>query len=268
MNQLATLLSGSCVEGQGFSQNFNPSYHQGGLLGHTGIDVNCGWGTPIASLTSGLVYSTYPINQPASDGYTAVFVITETPLETFEMSYGHVSEVDCQIGQHVKVGDVIAKEGNYGAVYVGNRLITLAEQAIGNHEGHHRHYQKRPVTKVKFTDETKRYFQTAQGLYIDPDGNYYEIYDYENGFNGCVDWSAPLFPCDLQQGMTGYDVFLLQKALAFEVGFSPYDCIGIFGQKTAAAVMALQKKHGISPTAPRVGPLTRAYLNQAYSQLV
>jgi murein DD-endopeptidase MepM/ murein hydrolase activator NlpD len=110
MTPVTALLSTGCVEGQGFGQNFNPSYHDGGLLGHTGIDINCGWGTPIASLTSGVVYSTYPISQPASDGYTAVFVITETPLETFEFSYGHVSEIDCTIGQEVKVGDIVAKE--------------------------------------------------------------------------------------------------------------------------------------------------------------
>src|SRR4051812_39560740 len=86
-----------CNEGQGFSQNFNPSYSAGGLIGHTGIDVACGYGSPIAALVAGEVYSTYPIDHPASDGYTAVFTICHTPLEDFEFSYGHVSEIDCQI---------------------------------------------------------------------------------------------------------------------------------------------------------------------------
>ena len=267
MNSLNTLLNNGCYEGQGFSQNYNPSYHQGGLLGHTGIDVNCGWGSPIASLTNGLVYSTYPINQPASDGYTAVFVIAETPLETFEMSYGHVSQITCTIGQTVKVGDIIAGEGNHGTVYAGNTLITLAMQAAGNHDGHHRHYQKRPVKKVTRTDPNKRYLQTSESIYL-KDGNYYEIYDYENGYNGCTNWAAPLYPRNLSRGMTGYDVYLLQKALVLEVGFSPDDCIGLFGPKTAAAVIALQTKHHIAPTAPAAGPLTRAYLNGAYGQLV
>jgi hypothetical protein len=57
-------------------------------------------GSACHSATSG-VYSTYPIAHPASDGYTAVFTICETPLETFEFSYGHVSEIDCAIGQTV-----------------------------------------------------------------------------------------------------------------------------------------------------------------------
>lgn len=258
------IVTDHCAEGQGFSQNFNPSYAAGGLLGHTGIDVNCGYGTPIAALCGGLVYSTYPINQPASDGYTAVFTIVETPLEVFEFSYGHVSEIDCQIGQQVKTGDTIAKEGNHGVVYAGNILITLAMQAAGDQRGSHRHYQKRPVIKTQHLNGTG--LQTAQGTYRDEDGNYYQVDAFNNGFNGCVDWSVPLFNRDLARNMQGYDVYLLQKALVLEVGFEPADCVGIFGPKTFAAVQQLQAKHTISSTG-FCGPLTRGYLNTTYHQL-
>lgn len=264
MNALPELLSQGCLEGQGFSQNFNPSYHAGGLLGHTGIDVDCGWASPIASLTNGLVYSTHPVNQPANDGYTAVFVITQTPLETFEFSYGHVSEIDCQIGQQVKTGDIIAKEGNHGTVYVGNRLITLAEQAAGDHDGHHRHYQKRPVFKTKRLQDVG--LQDAQGTYRDQEGFYYEVYDYKNGFNGCVDWSLPLFNRDLFFGRSGYDVYLLQKAIVLE-GCGNFNPTGAFGPLTLAGASALQKKRNIAPTYGYVGPLTRAALNATYAQL-
>jgi hypothetical protein len=170
----------------------------------------------------------------------------------------------------VKTGDIIAKEGNHGEVYSGNILITLAMQAAGGHDGHHRHYQKRPVIKTKNLDDVIKNMglSTAQGWYKDADGYYYQTYDYFNGFNGCVDWSLPLFNRDLDKGATGYDVYLLQKALVLEVGFDPINCIGTFGPLTAAAVVALQQKHGISPTAQRVGPATRAYLNGVYKQLV
>jgi hypothetical protein len=208
----------SCVEGQGFSQNANPLYHAGGLLGHTGIDVNCGYGSTIASLTNGVVYSTFPVEQPASDGYTAVFVLTETPLEIFEFSYGHVCEIDCQIGQQVKVGDALAKEGNKGEVYSGNTLITLAMQAAGDHDGHHRHYQKRPEIKTKNLQNilTNMGLSDAHGWYKDANANYYQVYDYFNGFNGCVDWTLPLFNRNLSIFSNGYDVYLLQKALVLE----------------------------------------------------
>jgi hypothetical protein len=190
-------------------------------------------------------------------------------LETFEFSYGHVPEIDCQIGHHVKAGDVIAKEGNHGTVYSGNVQITLAMQAAGNHDGHHRHYQKRPVIKTKNLQDTLDHMglSNSQGWYQDSEGFYYQVYDYDNGFNGCVDWTLPLFNRDLQQGMKGYDVCLLQKALVLEVGFDPRFCIGIFGPKTFDGVKGLQAKHGIDQVG-RCGPATRGYLNSVYKQLV
>lgn len=254
----------TCYVGQGFGKNYNPSYHDGGLLGHTGVDVNCGWGTPIKSLTDGLVYSTYPVEYPASDGYTAVFVITETALETFEMSYGHVSEIDCVIGQKVQKGDAIAKEGNKGTVYSGNTLITLAQQAAGVRDGHHRHYQKRPVVKIK--QMSGRMLYTAQGVYRDEQGNYYQVFDYNNGFNGCTDWSVPLFNRNLAFGMSGYDVYLLQKACVKE-GCATFNPTGFFGVLTVAAVVRLQQKNNISPTLGYCGPITREYLNNTYLPL-
>lgn len=263
--ELEQILAGGCYEGQGFGQNFNPSYHQGGLIGHTGIDIGCGYGTPIQALCTGMVYSTYPITpRVTQDGYTAVFQLVTTPLEVFEFSYGHVSEIDCQIGQQVTAGDVIAKEGNYGTVYSGNIRITVDQENSGNHAGSHRHYQKRPVKRVATTTPDKHYLQTADGIYYD--GSYYEIYDFTNGFNGCVDWSAPLFTRNLQQGMTGYDIYLLQRALVLEVGFDPANCIGTFGPLTAAALKQYQIKHTL-PSTGFCGPMTRAILNSTYQQL-
>lgn len=263
MNPLSLPSLPGCLEGQGFGQNYNPSYHAGGLIGHTGIDINCGYGSNIEALCSGYVYSTYPIEHPASDGYTAVFTIVNTPLETFEFSYGHVSEIDCYVGQDVVKGQVIAKEGNHGTVYSGNTLITLAQQAAGNHDGHHRHYQKRAVIKTKILGG--RGLQTADGVYRDKDGYYYQIYDYSNGFNGCIDWTASLFPRDLSIGQSGYDVFLLQKALSLQ-GFADYTPTGFFGVKTFASVIQLQKSLGL-PQTGFVGPMTRSKLNTQYSQL-
>lgn len=256
-------IGASCVEGQGFGQNYNPLYHAGGLLGHTGIDINCGWASPIAALCSGIVYSTYPIEAPAADGYTAVFTLVETPLETFEFSYGHVSEIDCILNQQVKAGDIIAKEGNHGEVYSGNTLITLAMQAAGDHDGHHRHYQKRPVIKTK-TPGNNQFLVNTWGAYTQ-DGYYFQVYDFNNGFNGCVDWTKPLFTRALFLGTSGYDVYLLQKALVLE-GYGSFAPTGFFGVLTLAAVMKYQTAKGLSPVGS-VGPLTRASLNGTYGQL-
>jgi len=256
-------IGNGCIEGQGFGQNYNPSYHAGGLLGHTGIDIACGYASPIEALCEGYVYSLYPIDHPASDGFTAVYTLVTTPLETFEFSYGHVSEIDCTIGQSVRTGQVIAKEGNHGTVYAGNIQITLAMQAAGDTRGHHRHYQKRPVIKTPVL--SGRPLQTAQGIYRDDQGNYYQVYDYENGFDGCVDWTLPLFNRDLFVGRSGYDVLLLQRAMVRE-GFAKYTPTGNFGPLTFASVRQYQQAKGL-PTTGYVGTLTRAILNSTYHQL-
>lgn len=262
MNPLSLPQIGTgCVEGQGFGQNANPSYHTDGLIGHTGIDVACGYGSPIQALCDGYVYSLFPIDHPASDGYTAVFTLVTTPLETFEFSYGHVSEIDCSIGQSVRAGQVIAKEGNHGTVYSGNILITLAMQAAGDQRGHHRHYQKRPVIKTSLI--RGEVLQDAKGPYND--GSYYQIYDYDNGFNGCIDWTLPLFNRDLFIGTSGYDVLLLQRAMVRE-GFAQYTPTGNFGPLTFASVRQYQKARGL-PATGYVGPLTRTILNTTYKQL-
>lgn len=252
-----------CTEGQGFGKNFNPSYHDGGLIGHTAIDESCGYGTEIHSYVAGDVYSIYSVEHPASDGYTAIFTIVNTPLETFEWSVGHVSRIDVKPGDTIKVGQVIGAEGNHGVVYSGNILITPAMQAAGDHRGAHRHVQKRPVMKVKKT--SGHMLQNSQGTYRDIDGNYYQIYAYDNGFNGCVDWTQSLFPRNLGIGMSGYDVYLLQKAAILE-GCGTYEPTGFFGALTLASVIKLQKKNGIAGTG-FCGIMTRSYLNNKYNQI-
>ena len=175
-----------------------------------------------------------------------------------------MSEIDCEIGDHVNVGDTLGKEGNHGIVYSGNILITLAMQKAGDQRGHHRHYQKRPVIKTKTLKGTG--LQGTPSPYRDPDGFYYQVYNYENGFDGCIDWTLPLFNRNLTVGMNGYDVLLLQRAMVHE-GFATYAPTGFFGALTWVSVRAYQKAHGISNTG-YVGPLTRAKLNSSYGQLI
>ncbi len=251
-----------CVIGQGFAKNANSLYKTTGLLGHPAIDENCGYGTPIFSFVEGDMYSAYFPSKPASDGYTAIYLLCQTPLETFEFSVGHVSEIFIKIGDHVKKGDLIGREGNKGQVYYGDQHITLAMQAAGDKRGSHRHYQKRPVVKKRFAHSP--FLQTANGPYYDAEGNYFEIPMYYNGFNGCVDWTLPLFNKDMEFGDENYSVLLLQRALVLE-GFGAFEPTGFYGQKTVAAVQKYQSTHGIA-TIGRCGPTTRKSLNEKYHQ--
>lgn len=245
-----------CQVSQGFGGNANEAYKKGGLSGHPGVDSSCGYGTPVYSRVSGLVVGTYTPDKPALDGYTGVYILCKTRLETFEWCTGHLSRVDVKVGDFVKKGQQLGLEGNKGLVYYGGIKITLAMQKAGDKRGSHRHEQKRPVRIVKKRSNSKRYLM-YQGSYLrSPDGGYYE-YAIDNNFAGCVNFARPLLDRDLFLGVSGYDVELLQRALGLPVDLQT----GYFGLKTQAAVSSFQKEHGLYPLAGYCGAKTRGVLN-------
>lgn len=256
-----------CAEGQGFGQNLNDSYATAGLTGHTGQDWSCGFGTPIYSPYDGLVYKVITkqgaIAAGAADGgFTGVFMIVDTGVELFEFLVGHCDPT-VTVSTQVKKGDQLGTEANHGVVYSGNTLITLAMQAAGDQRGHHRHYQVRPVQAQPETNGkclTTFPADSAVGAaYIDPQGNYYNFFNANNGFNGCVDPTKPVMVRDLTLGSSGYDVYVLQRFLAqqgvFHVAPTAY-----FGVVTQQALAIYQKDHNIEPTLGYFGPITRAHV--------
>lgn len=93
-------------------------------------------------------------------------------------------------------------------------------------------------------------------------GYYYQIFDYGNGWNGCVDPTKSVFQRDLTLGVSGYDVYVLQRLLAQHgATFAP---TGYFGTLTQAALGKLQDVIGVHPDAGYFGPLTRATIQQKF----
>src|SRR5581483_404144 len=141
----------TCVQGQGFGQNLNPSYKQTGIAGHPGIDESCGFGTPGHAIYDGPAYKVVTPANAGPEGFTGVFQLVDDGLECFEWLTGHCDPL-VQPGTPVHKGDLFFTEANHGKVYSGNIEITLAMQKAGNKAGAHRHYQKRPVMPVPSTD--------------------------------------------------------------------------------------------------------------------
>lgn len=257
-----------CGVAQGFGANANPSYAGAGLKGHTGIDSSCGFGAPIHAPFNMLVYKVLTVDSPARDGsgFTGVFGIVDDGLEMFEFMIGHCNP-SVQIGDQVKKGDVIGTEANHGTVYSGGQQITLAMQKAGDQRGHHRHNQKRPVMKVQHTQPGQFYLDcysdSPAGTLFCTANNYYQIWNYLNGYNGCIDPSISVFQRNLQFGMSGYDVYVLQNVLAKE-GLATYAPTGYFGNLTKNSMVALQDKLGIQPDAGLFGPITRAAVINKY----
>jgi murein DD-endopeptidase MepM/ murein hydrolase activator NlpD len=178
---------------QRFGENANGSYAADGLKGHTAYDWGASYGTDIPNCTAdAYCYSLMHKDDPVLMDYRAAFFIVETDTGVYEVSYGHMSEILAVPGKTYQVGDVIGKVGNTGPVFSGQHEVTEAEKDAGSHAGAHLHGpQIRPVKKVKTTQTGPGYFNhylsTGAGtLYQDKDGFYYEVPDYQNGYNGCV----------------------------------------------------------------------------------
>jgi murein DD-endopeptidase MepM/ murein hydrolase activator NlpD len=247
---------------QQFGANANPSYSGAGLKGHTGEDCALGFGTPIHSPVNMTVYKVLTVDNPARDGsgFTGVFGIVDDGIESFEFLIGHCNP-SVDVGQVVKIGDVIGTEANHGQVYGPNGQVTLAMQKAGSHDGSHRHYQKRPIMKVQHTQPGYTYLDCysdmpAGYLYIDPAGNYYQIFNSNNGYNGCVDPVKSDFQRDLTVGSSGYDVYVLQRLMA-QQGLFTAAPTAYFGPITQAAVGKFQDRLNIDPDVGYFGPRTR-----------
>ena len=173
-----------CTETQLYSENTNNAYAP--MKGHGGIDVHCGYGSPIESPLDGVVYKVLDAKRPANDGtgFWAVFLLCEYKGQLGELCIGHPSKINVDVGQKVIKGQVIGLEGNRGMVYQNGVRITKAMQDAGDQRGSHRHWQFRPCIKVKSIDSNQ--FLTAFGgkIYRDEESMYYKVNDYENGYHG------------------------------------------------------------------------------------
>lgn len=257
----------NCYLDQSFGGNATATYKNGGLLGHTGVDNRCGYGSEIKSyFDTEYVYKVLTKENPANDGsgFTGVFTIVDNGIETFEFLYGHCNP-SVTVGQILTKGTVIGTEANNGEVYIrqsdGTYLrITLEMQKNGDQRGAHRHDQKRILKKVAPFSNKYKYISAPTGEAYYKDGYWYAIPYYNNGFNGCTNWLLPLFNRNLTVGMSGYDVQCLQNFLKAR-GFFQAETTDFFGPKTMAAVSAFQKANGISPVLGFFGPATRALVN-------
>jgi murein DD-endopeptidase MepM/ murein hydrolase activator NlpD len=181
-----------CRLGQPFGGNAVATYVKGGLKGHTGVDNQCGYGTPIhAYWGNEYVYKVLTVQNPANDGsgFTGIFTIVDDERGCFEFLYGHCNP-SVVVGQTLKQGEVIGTEGNNGEVYDGangNTRVTLEMQKAGDHRGAHRHDQARELKKETVWDKNHKYLTDIHGTFF-KDGFYYSIPNYENGYNGCYNW--------------------------------------------------------------------------------
>lgn len=246
---------------QRFAQNLNSYYKEGGFAGHQGLDiVAVGDDTILNAIDDAYCYSVVNKDNPDLMRYRAVYTLVEIDGLYFEISYGHLDKIFAEVGQTLRLGEAIGLQGNTGDVAVGGKKVTLAEKQGGSQKGEHLHWQFRLVKPVVVKDRKKHYLQDANGTFK-KDHQYYEIVDYTNGFNGCVDGSpyiewasannvinsiinsitnAPKEKVTktLKYGSNGQQVKTLQKVLGITQD-------GSFGVATDRAVRQFQKENGL-----------------------
>lgn len=175
---------------QGVFQNFNSSYGNQGLIGHTGTDIVAAWDSPIYSATKGYVYKV--INRDNSDlsQFRAVFVLVPVGGDEYvEVCYGHLEKINVKEGDNLVVGDFIGTMGNTGEVYTNGKLVTTEQKLAGNRAGTHLHFQTRNVRQTRIGG-LGQYISdplNASQPYTDIHGNMYWTYNFNNGINGCYD---------------------------------------------------------------------------------
>ena len=253
-----------CTLTQMFGANANSYYKDHGQKGHTGVDETCGYGTDIHSYWDMRIYKVLKDSAQSFDGsgYLAPFGIVDNGIELFEAQIGHCSEVLVDEGDLINKGDVIAKEGNTGVVYMGGVMVTKAQKAAGSKAGSHRHVQIRPVKRVTKTTVGKQYLSALVGGQFYDNGFYYEYWNANNGYAGADNPLNNQIRSFLSVGMNSYQVFCLQRFLTREGidDFKETGHTGYFGPRTFSAVREYQKRNGIMSTG-FVGPMTLSNIN-------
>lgn len=220
------------LRGQAFGNNDTPLYAAQGLKGHTAEDWGFGYGQAIPNLAKD-AYCYSVMNKDNADPmkYRAVFtLVSDTDGKWYEISYGHASDILAVVGQTYQPGDVLMKCGNTGDVYAFGQYVSKADKLAGSKAGAHLHGpQIRPVKRVTKRVSSKKYLTDANG-YLFKDGWYFEILNYENGYNGCVSAdpfynsklaiTTPITPQKLEMGARGPHVTRFQGILQ-KLGYFP-----------------------------------------------
>ena len=210
-----------------------------GVPGHNGLDIvirdnKRGFGTPVLAMHDGTI-ERINYDVPHKTSGNGIYLLSTD--KTFSTNYWHLASFEAEVGQEIKQGQVIATVGNSGWVFPKPSPTCI-------HCGTHLHIA------------VKRHsYRNDYGGFIDP--------------VPCLFREGDKLPMNLRRNMfllsNGDHVSHLQTLLHIEGFGGDYERYGHFGRKTLRDAIALQRRHGISPTLGYVYTKTRAFLNEKYS---
>ena len=173
---------------QKYAENANTYYAEAGRKGHGAFDLVAMGDKTIYASHAGEVFSIANKDNKDLMKYRAVYTLIEDNGIFYELSCGHCDKIYVSEGQVVERGTPLGTEGNTGNVASNGKKVSLEEKkkALPNMPGAHVHLQLRLVKPVEKRVKGKKYLQNANGYYK-KNKLYFEVQNYENGYNGCID---------------------------------------------------------------------------------
>jgi murein DD-endopeptidase MepM/ murein hydrolase activator NlpD len=198
--KLLTPVLGSYAISQKFAGNASTFYKENGLAGHPALDIIKGYDSYIVASHNAYVYSVRNKNNPDLSRYRAVYTIFEDEGQWWELVYGHCNQIYTFVGDTVVAGSLVASMGNTGDVFSQGLPVPIAKRNKPPYPGTHLHFQQRRLLLSTSDEVGKFYLESSPGKILWKDGYCFEIPDYKNGFNGCVDPEPYLYkPSLLEQ---------------------------------------------------------------------
>jgi len=134
--------------------------------GHNGLDIVRPWGEPIMPVQAGKVVE---VNDSPKGYGKHIKILTEDS----EWVYGHLSQIEVKLGDHVVPGQIIGRMGNTGFVVSG----ATPYWKYNPYAGTHLHLGRRMVKHAKGTEPSNLQYST---------GDRVMILNYDNGSLGAV----------------------------------------------------------------------------------
>lgn len=207
---------------QGFSENLVDAYKKLKLAGHPAIDYGESYGADgFNAANRAYCFSIRNKDNPDPSLYRAVYTIVENEYGVFEIVYGHCAAIFAQVGRTYDAGDILYTVGNTGKVYSGGKEVTANERRQGSKKGAHCHFQVRRLEKIKIKTGRKL-LEDGSGVFK-KDGYYYEIVDYDNGHNGCIDprpLMLPFLAKDKKKVVSAYQAMLNELLLRLQAAIN------------------------------------------------
>ena len=149
------------------------------IKAHNGWDIVKPYGTPIRAVCASYVADIK--DSPSGYGRHIRLISNEIDNYYYEVTFGHLAEIRCRIGDFVRAGDVIGTCGNSGFVVSGG--VSYWYGYNPDNRGTHLHLTVRQL-KIPIAGEAV--------LKYPNDNQFYGVVNYENGFAGAID-PGPFF---------------------------------------------------------------------------